>query len=362
MWPDGEGVQVERTGTTTIAIVETGLQALNMVEYQAATDDLADLVVIPVDPGNGSSKQALDVLRFFELHVPIYRQRLHGGWLKPGRNAGPALDELLALAAQVAPVGRLILGEYRLPLSWTFARALGLTGADVVVVDDGTATLRINRTDAITGDDMPGPTSDLPYAPLDGVTFFSSYADALRASPLDTVIENRRHMLRTKYAGLPADESVTFVIGSPMLEAGVLADGDGDVEIALTLVEEARRWRPDAVVAYIPHRRESRRKLGALERHCDVIDFGRPYELVPPQIGQLPVYYVGLVSSLFTNLASLAPDRLHLRAYRLHDDAISPWHRAALARSYDELAAHPGIDVRVMDLAGAAPSSAARVG
>jgi hypothetical protein len=342
---------------TTIAFVETGLQALNLVEYQAATGDLADLVVIPVDPGNGSSEQALDVLRFFGVRLPIYRQQWHGGWLKPGRNAESALDELLALASRVAPVGRLILGEYRLPLNWTFARALDLTGADIVVVDDGTATLRINRVDGITGDDMPGPASGLPYAPLDGVTFFSSYADALHASPHDTVIENRREMLRSRYADLPADESVVFVMGSPLVESGIMAGGD--IDIALALVDEARRWRPNAMVAYVPHRRESPAKRRTLGHYCDVIDFARPYELVPPQVGRLPSHYVGTFSSLFGNLASLAPDRLHLRAYRIPEQAISPQHRAGVARCYDDLA-QPGIDVHMIDPADAATSGAAR--
>lgn len=340
-------------GGSTIAYVSSPLQSLNLVEYCSATGEVPDLVIVGAADHNGNRLQTLAPLEgLVEAGVPVHLQQYTGGWVTLDASAPRAIQELDSVLLPYAPIRRFVVGDYHRPALWTMLNALGIQGESLVVVDDGTGTLTIDRPGQLAERTAPAAGAD-PRPPA-RLTFFTAYADDIRVGPHDTVIRNGRDVLRSRYRDVTLDDNLVFVVGSPLLEHGVVTSGD--VELALELVEEARRWSPGAAVAYVAHRWERPEKLQAIQSVCEVLLFDLPFELIPVQVGSLAHRFVGHFSSLLGNLADLTDGRVEIRSYRVPPALVAPDRRDAVVRATETAAReHPGA-ITVLEYASLAES------
>ena len=334
-------------GGSTVAYVSSPLQALNLVEYCAATSTVPDLVIVGEASDDGNRLQTLAPLEALG-DVPVHLQHITGGWIDLDQTAPEAIRELDGVLAPHAPIRRFVVGDYARPALWMMLNALGLSGDAVVVVDDGTGTLGIDRPAEL--DRFTGATpikEGLDQRPPRSLTFFTTYADQIKAGPDDTVVVNERAVLRARYRDIAFDDNLVFVVGSPLLEHGVVTSGD--IELALELVQEARLWQPGATVAYLAHRWERPEKVEAISGACEVLAFEVPFELIPPQVGTCPRRLVGNFSSALGNLADLTDDRVQIRSFRVPAPLVAAEKRERVVHATEKPAnQHPG-SITVMD-------------
>lgn len=241
----------------TVGLVESPAQLLNAVEWTVVTGADARLVVLgPPEP----------VTRF-QLHRLVdlvRRDGFHVEWAEiRGRTGLPALA---SCARAVARADMLVLGD---PYA-AFVHVL-LTGAarDVrlIVVDDGTATLRYAEQWA---SGAPLQRWHVARRSL-GIRLVSARAahllgrrsdrvELFSAMPLETdlpVIANTYAWVRSRFEA-PEILAGTDLMGTSLVETGVVTAGayQGGVE---RLVTER------GVARYLPHRHESPAKLAAIE-------------------------------------------------------------------------------------------------
>ncbi|WP_432557814.1 hypothetical protein [Granulicoccus sp. GXG6511] len=244
----------------TLGFVESPAQLLNAVEWAAATGIDADLVVL--GPG--------DPVTRFQLHRLTDLVRRDGfvvRWAEV-RGKGPGAGSALARCVRaVRAADTIVLGD---PYA-AFAHLL-LTAAGrhlrLVVVDDGTATLRFaeqwasgaelrrwhvarrsraHRAVGRRAERLLGRRSDR-------VELFS-------AMPLDTdlpVTPNTYAWVRDRF-GPPQTLDGTDLMGTSLVETGVVAGA-----AYLRGIERLATRR--AVARYLPHRHESPEKLATIER------------------------------------------------------------------------------------------------
>lgn len=218
-----------------------------------------------------------------------------------------------------------VVGEFRSPFAWAVVRKLQIPSESRIVIDDGTAMLRINRRMGV-----PYSRTELrawlrrftfgfiyrligltATPPATGLTFFSAYDIGDRIHPGDRLVTNDYQVQRTMLRALPPDVENVYLIGTPHLEAGVVTGGD--IELALDLIAQAKAQTGLRVV-YMPHRRERAEKLDAIRAHCDVLVPDVPFELFPLRQGARPAHVVGYYSSLFVTLSILLGDAVRITA------------------------------------------------
>jgi hypothetical protein len=282
------------TGTTphTLAFVESPVQLLNVLEWAYAQDlhpleepgaGFTLVVLSPTDPMTRGQLRRMAELAREEGHE-VRWEEARGGPGAPFRTIG-------GLAPLLRRAERVVMGD---PFSRYVQLLLTITrAADLIVVDDGTATMefvgqlargeRLVRWHRKGG--RPGPR-DLLFAPVSSsarrrltpsadrrVQVFSSMP--IKETPADvTVTSNTFAWTRDRF-GPPRVTKGADMVGTSLVETGVV-DGERYLHAVAVLAKTHGATR------YFAHRRESADKLHrlAVETGLEVVRPELPLELI----------------------------------------------------------------------------------
>lgn len=250
---------VERPGA--LAFAESPAQLLNAIEWAYAENARADTRLVVLGPGDPTTR--------FQLHRLAELAQADGfaiGWAEVRRRS-TAASALARLTRQVHNAGAIVIGD---PYSGVIQLLLGAvrSATRLVVVDDGTATLRYAEQWAsgerlkrwhLDRQGLPGRITGFRAAGLlgrrsDRVELFTAMPVEVRM-PLQV---NTYAWVRHRFA-VPAVLPGTDLMGSSLVETGVVDEGAYLAGVA-RLVTERR------VARYLPHRHETPAKLAAIER------------------------------------------------------------------------------------------------
>ncbi|MEU3315250.1 hypothetical protein ABZ743_21595 [Streptomyces sp. NPDC006662] len=292
----------------TLALVESPVQLLNVLEWAHARGGAGPrLSAVPRQPGPG--RTAADA---GELHIvvlpptdPMSRGQLRRvagiardqghtvRWQEARGGSGSPLGALAALAPAVRRAQRIVIGD-------PFSRFLQLLlvparPAELVVVDDGTATLefvaQLGRGERLrrwhrTGGGLASRARELAYAPVSGtarrrltpregrrtVELFTSMP--LTPPPGARLRVNDFAWTRARF-GPPRLTRGTDLVGTSLVETGVV-DPFRYLDAVRALARE------HGVTRYFAHRRESPEKLRALSEATglEIVRPDLPLELI----------------------------------------------------------------------------------
>ncbi|MBD0423184.1 hypothetical protein AB0L35_23495 [Streptomyces sp. NPDC052309] len=274
------------TGPHTLAFVESPVQLLNVLEWahtHAPGAGLTLVVLSPVDPMTRGQLRRMAELARQEGHE-VRWEEARGGATAPFRTIG-------GLASALRRADRIALGD---PFSRYVQLLLTITRArDLVVVDDGTATMEF-VTQLARGERLvrwhrkgtrPGPR-DLLFAPVSAsarhrltpaggrrVSLFSSMP--IEETPDGvTVTANDFAWTRARF-GPPRITKGADMVGTSLVETGVV-DGDRYLDAVRALAKTHGATR------YFAHRRESAEKLHrlAVETGLQIVRPDLPLELI----------------------------------------------------------------------------------
>ncbi|MFD3841296.1 hypothetical protein ACFWWC_34290 [Streptomyces sp. NPDC058642] len=271
---------------STLAFVESPVQLLNVLEWAHAHAPGAGLTLVvlsPTDPMTRGQLRRMAELAREEGHA-VRWEEARGGPAAPFQTIG-------GLAGTLRRADRVVLGD---PFSRYVQLLLTITrAAELVVVDDGTATMefvaqlargeRLVRWHRKGG--RPGPR-DLIFAPVSAsarkrltpserrrVQIFSSMP--MEETPAGvTVSANTFAWTRTRF-GPPRITKGADMVGTSLVETGVV-DGERYLEAVRTLAKAHGTTR------YFAHRRESTEKLHrlAVETGLEIVRPDLPLELI----------------------------------------------------------------------------------
>ena len=243
----------------TLALVESPAQLLNVVEWAHQADvDLDSLTTVVLAPQSETTRRQLR--RTSELAL------LAGHtvrWHEPRRDATSTLQTAGLVAAQLRGVERLVLGD---PFSGAMQLVLGLSRVNnVVVVDDGTATIEFARLWK-AGLSLVRWHSSAPSIHRRHVASLASRRIAVgsgcqvslfTAMPVELddvrVLRNGFSWLRSRYA-TPEIKPGSDLIGTSLVETGV-------VDETHYLSGVRRLTEAHSIDRYFAHRKESDSKL-----------------------------------------------------------------------------------------------------
>ncbi|CAL9443287.1 hypothetical protein SUDANB6_02285 [Streptomyces sp. enrichment culture] len=273
-------------GSPTLAFVESPVQLLNVLEWahlHAPGAGLALVVLSPVDPMTRGQLRRMAELARREGHE-VRWEEARGGAAAPFRTVG-------GLTGALRHAERIVLGD---PFSRYVQLLLTLTRArDLVVVDDGTATMEF-VTQLARGERLvrwhrkgsrPGPR-DLLFAPVSSAArrrlapSRGRRVEVFSAMPIEqapdgvTVVPNAFAWTRARF-GPPRLTKGADMVGTSLVETGVV-DGDRYVDAVRQLAKAHGATR------YFAHRRESAEKLHrlAVETGLQIVRPDLPLELI----------------------------------------------------------------------------------
>lgn len=315
-----------------VAIVDSPLQALNLLEFSQRYGREVVVVVVGdrADLAPNNRRQIEAVLSYVNpQHILYHEGRL---WPKNPRRSRQSLLSAVSALHEVMPAGPLefLVGEYRSAFTWAVLSRVRRKGQRVVVLDDGTSMLRIDRTKWMprSREEWLRQVKRYLYMafgirgvlPQTRLAFFTVYAISERIAAGDTIIRNDYQTLSAELRALPPDNDSVYVIGTPHREAGVV--DRADVEIAVDLGRFAAELTGKNVI-YMAHRRERLEKLEALRTEFTVVTPDVPFEIFPRQIGKRPLYIVGYYSSLFVTVADLLKESVEIYALQLPREYVN---------------------------------------
>ncbi|MEU9332213.1 hypothetical protein AB0D49_03485 [Streptomyces sp. NPDC048290] len=270
----------------TLAFVESPVQLLNVLEWahrHATGAGLTVVVLSPVDPMTRGQLRRMAELARDEGHE-VRWEEARGGSTAPFQTVG-------GLMGSLRRADRIVMGD---PFSRYVQLLLTITRArDLVVVDDGTATMEF-VTQLARGERLvrwhrkgsrQGPR-DLMFAPVSSaarrkltpepdrrVTIFSSMP--IEETPDGvTVTANDFAWTRARF-GPPRITKGADMVGTSLVETGVV-DGERYVDAVRSLAKTHQAAR------YFAHRRESAEKLHRLhaETGLEIVRPELPLELI----------------------------------------------------------------------------------
>ncbi|KDN79859.1 hypothetical protein DF19_22465 [Streptomyces olindensis] len=273
-------------GPHTLAFVESPVQLLNVLEWahaHASGVGLTLVVLSPVDPMTRGQLRRMSDLARDEGHE-VRWEEARGGPLAPFQTIG-------GLAGLLRRARRIVLGD---PFSRYVQLLLTITRArDLVVVDDGTATMefvgqlargeRLVRWHRKGG--RPGPR-DLIFAPVSSsarrrltpggkrrVEIFSSMP--MEETPPGVAVGANTFAWTRERFGPPRITKGADMVGTSLVETGVV-DDDRYLEAVRALA------RAHGATRYFAHRRESTDKLRrlAVETGLEIVRPELPLELI----------------------------------------------------------------------------------
>lgn len=321
--------------TKVIAVVFTPLQALNLVEYSRRFGRQIDVVMVGVFSSGIEPHirtQIETTLSTFNPREVIYHE-------SELRTNGPmGARRLIASAAGAfqahltAGPYEFVVGEYRSHFAWAVLHSLKSLVQRVIVVDDGSATLRIDRRrrSALRSPDarrqklavlMLLAMGIRAAVPSTGLTFFTTYAIDDHIASGDAIVRNDYQTLSAELRNLPPDDDSVYVIGGPHWGSMPRAWQAGEVEKAdLELALELSRFAAEYTgmeVLYMAHRRESAEKLDAIRKEFRVVTPTVPFEIYPRVLGKRPRAIVGYYSSVIITAAELLGDSVDIIALQI---------------------------------------------
>ncbi|MEG3630927.1 hypothetical protein [Streptomyces poriticola] len=273
-------------GLRTLAFVESPVQLLNVLEWahtRAPGTGLTLVVLSPVDPMTRGQLRRMAELARKEGHE-VRWEEARGGVLAPFRTIG-------GLTGALRRADRIVMGD---PFSRYVQLLLTITRArDLVVVDDGTATMEF-VTQLARGERLvrwhrkgsrPGPR-DLLFAPVSSsarrtltpagdrrVEIFS--AMPIEETPEGVTVTAHHFTWTRDRFGPPRITQGADMVGTSLVETGVV-DADRYLDAVRTLA------RTHGATRYFAHRRESAEKLHrlAVETGLEVVRPDLPLELI----------------------------------------------------------------------------------
>ncbi len=313
-----------------VAIIQSPLQALNLVEYSHRFGRRVDFVLVADIPAVGpNSRTRIEaVLSLVSPRQVIYHDTRLWPQRRPSRRTLVSAEATLRAHLSDSSY-EFVVGEFRSTFAWAVLHSLKDLTRNIVVLDDGAATLRIGRRRSVPQSRQQWRQKFIIFllfacgirapVPRGGLTFFTAYALEDRVAVDDTVVRNDYRTLSAELRALPPDDCSVYVIGGPYREAGVV--DKGDVELALALTRFARESTGKEVV-YMAHHREGPDKLDALREEVTVVTQNVPFEIYPRVLGKRPRTVVGYYSSLFVTLAELFGDSVEIIALEIPRGAV----------------------------------------
>ncbi|MFG2861846.1 hypothetical protein [Streptomyces sioyaensis] len=300
----GDGTAPAARGRGTLAFVESPVQLLNVLEWAHTAQATALTVVVlsPHDPMTRGQLRRMAELARDEGHA-VRWEEARGGPTAPVRTIG-------GLTPMLRRAGRIVIGD---PFSRYVQLLLTLTKArDLVVVDDGTATMefisQLARGERLVRWHRNGSgrgARDLAFAPFSAtarrrltpapeggrrtVGLFSSMP--VEVPPGVEVTANDFAWTRGRF-GPPRLTRAADIVGTSLVETGVV---DADRYLAAV----GALARTHGATRYFAHRKESTEKLRRLsaETGLEVVRPDLPLELIARRgpIGALIVSFPSTV-------------------------------------------------------------------
>jgi hypothetical protein len=246
--------------------------------------------------------------------------------------------QLDAMARKLAGPERLILGNYGMYYMRHFANRIG--GRDLILLDDGTATLGINQERRVLRGEEDGPELkvtrrqklrkwmgfDTRHVPK--VTFFTTYD--LRLAEGDSLIRNEYTYFRGRAAMNEAGDEVFFV-GQPMVEDGLVA-----MERLVASLREVKAHFRDERFVYLPHKREQPDKVRALQEALgvEVRRFDVPLEFQMSVRGTRPKVLASFFSSALENSRVIFGSLMRIKSFRMRPEDFA-MRREEIASIYE---------------------------
>lgn len=305
-----------------VAYIESPTQLLNLIEYAGRYALKIDFLLLNrrSQTSTRNLRQMNQLLAFLpvenKMEVDFEPKLKQLSTIKD--TCKRVKEELDSEFSAARPSYRIIIGEYRSVLGWSLSEYL--KSSKRIVLDDGSATMRMNRKNLIRSFSSFCVSAfyyalGLPYLALRGSEFFSVYDITKRLKSRDTLIRNDFRYLRSMLLNKPADETV-FIIGTPLKEAGVTTADD----IAMTrkLIEKVKQKTNGKPLIYVSHRRERNGKLKALGELVEIRQYDFPFEFYSILTDRRLKYAAGFYSTLFDNLYHmLGEDELELTLFDL---------------------------------------------
>ncbi|WP_447883908.1 polysialyltransferase family glycosyltransferase [Serratia fonticola] len=333
--------------TKYIAYIESPLQAFNLIEYLDVNNITLSLLVINKRTENsalnyGQISYLLNMIKHCKSVTIDVEGKLNR--IIDIRRELKSINSTVSRNENVV----LIAGEYRARVFWMLANKF--PKREVVLLDDGTATLRIKRGDNITARGFLKSVFLKLFGVINNerekITFFSVYDIHENIAKKDRVIRHSYQNYRAKLLGLPKGENKIFIIGSPLYEAGVTKVDD--IELTKKMIHNLRENNENINLIYIPHRREREEKINALKREVEVCRLDYPFEIHPLVTGENVVSIAGFYSSLYDNLIMIYDDKIKITAYVLNDGFISDEWVGFVASVYKNYESYKDADVTLI--------------
>ncbi|MGC3994160.1 MAG: hypothetical protein QM779_08660 [Propionicimonas sp.] len=247
--------------THTLALVESPAQFLHVLEWCHAEQAAARTRLAVLAPSDPTTVAQLEAMSDFAAEEGIALS-----WHTPRRSATAAVRTVAELRADVAAAARLVVGD---PFSGMIQSLLPFSHADeVVVVDDGTATLEF-ATQLVHGEPLrrwhAGLTAVRSPLARHARAFFSGprlrlfTVMSVTSVPGSRVQHHTYDWTRRRF-GPPRLLRGVDVLGSSLVETGVV-EVEGYLDAVARIAE-----RTGAAGRYFAHRREQPEKLRELSR------------------------------------------------------------------------------------------------
>lgn len=289
----------------TLALVESPAQLLNVLEWahrhDVRRDDLTTVVLAP-----RLERSRLQLRRMTEIARNL-RQVVR--WHEPRLGAASTARTVRAMAGELIGIDRLVVGD---PFSGVIQVVLGVTRVpEVVIVDDGTATMEFARLWA-SGEELvrwhttrtsPHRRQIASLARRRMTAATGSRITLFSCLPVEVdlpVIKNDLGWLRSQYAQ-PTVKITGDLVGTSLVETGVIEE-----EAYLAGVRSLiTRYRVDR---YFAHRKEEAEKLDRIaELGLAVVRPEVPLELAA-RIGPIGRHVISFPSTVVHTLPIVLAD------------------------------------------------------
>lgn len=216
----------------------------------------------------------------------------------------------------IGHVSRLLLGNYAQPYMRHFANVL--RPDEVVLLDDGTATILINemRKKTTRGSDRQRTLMETAIDRFVGfdrtepnnVVFFTAYDLAVR--PGDRVVKHRFEFLRGLAGAAPRTEEILF-LGQTFFFEGLSS------EKYLRYMSRVKQFYAGGRLVYVPHKLEPPERIARIEADLGLLvrRFDVPIEYQLTFGGTRPLRLASFCSSALENCRMIFGDDLHIDSF-----------------------------------------------
>lgn len=302
-----------------VAYIESPLQAFNLLEYLSYENISLDILI--VNKNSLVSERNYEQICFVLKFIKSKDIRLID--IKPSRKD---LFSVRALVREIitpsSELMTLISGEYRSMIFWFIVEKF--KNRNVVIVDDGTATLRLQRTHRPLKKNILDKVLKFfggGERYLEPITFFSVYDIRKKISKKDSLIQHNYPAFKKRLSLLSECDDVVYIIGAPLLEAKVIM-GD-DIELTIKMIKKVNIKHHSKRLVYIPHRREREEKINEISKVVTVRRLDYPFELLPLVENINIKHIAGFYSSLFDNMVAIYGKELGIECFYLPNDIIA---------------------------------------